>query len=138
MKTVSKSSFTLFELLIVILIISIIYGIFIERLGSKDRAVKEKGLEGVKEFLSSYDFNESAALKCVDECKRCFVYIDSKKVEEIPSFFQKRAQSLQLRYPRDALFGSLRSYLQRSKSPRCLFRVRSFSKWQWIELFGGV
>ena len=88
MKTVSKSSFTLFELLIVILIISIIYGIFIERLGSKDRAVKEKGLERVKEFLSSYDFNESAALKCLDECKRCFVYIDGKKVEEVPSFFK--------------------------------------------------
>jgi len=87
MKTVSKSSFTLFELLIVILIISIIYGIFIEKLGSKEKVLRQKGLEGLKELLSAYDFNESAAIKCTDGCKHCYLYLDGQQKEEIPSFF---------------------------------------------------
>ncbi len=88
MKIASKSSFTLFELLIVILIISIIYGIFIERLSSKEEKIKRLGLENVRQILSLYDFNESAKLRCVDQCKNCYLFLDGKKAQKIPSFFK--------------------------------------------------
>ena len=89
MKIVSKSSFTLFELLIVILIISIIYGIFIEKLGSKERQVRQKGLESIGELLEGIDFNESAKIICTQKCKKCFLYVDDKKLADLPELFDK-------------------------------------------------
>ncbi|BCD63170.1 hypothetical protein NitYY0826_P11 (plasmid) [Nitratiruptor sp. YY08-26] len=88
MKIASKSSFTLFELLIVILIISIIYGIFIERLNSKEEEIKRLGLEDIHEFLSSYDFNESVKLRCVDQGRSCYLFLDGQKREKIPFSFR--------------------------------------------------
>jgi len=89
MKTVSKSSFTLFELLIVILIISIIYAIFVQKLSNKESVVKSKGIEAVGELLEGFEFNSSADIICTDSCKECAIYIDGKKVKEIPSPFEK-------------------------------------------------
>ena len=88
MQTASKSSFTLFELLIVILIISIIYGIFIEKISSKDAATKREGIEGIVKLLATFDFNQSASFVCTKECKECFIEIDGKKKESIEPFFQ--------------------------------------------------
>ena len=87
MKIVSKSSFTLFELLIVILIISLIYGLFIEKIGSKEHQVRQKGLEALPQLLQDLDFNESAKIVCIDGCKKCFVYKDGKRISELEELF---------------------------------------------------
>ena len=87
MKTVSKSSFTLFELLIVILIISIIYAIFVQRLSSKEQLLKSKGIEAIGELLERYDFNKSVSLRCTDKCKKCYIFVDGNKTKEIDSPF---------------------------------------------------
>jgi len=83
MKTVSKSSFTLFELLIVILIISIIYGIFIEKISSKKAVHKRGGLKDITQILRPLDFNQSASILCMDKCKNCFIEVDGEKREKI-------------------------------------------------------
>jgi hypothetical protein len=90
MKIASKSSFTLFELLIVILIISIIYAIFVQKLSDKKSVLKSKGIESIKEILQSYDFNKSAKIVCIKKCKECIVYVDGKKIEEIDSPFTSK------------------------------------------------
>ena len=86
MKTVSKSSFTLFELLIVILIISLLYGIFVQKLSHTRSANLQDRLKNLDSILAQYDFNESAEIVCVNECKECFVQIDGKRVEDIDLF----------------------------------------------------
>jgi len=89
MKIVSKSSFTLFELLVVILIISIIYGIFIEKIGSKEHQIKKSDLGSIQRLFEGIDFNESASIVCIHKCKTCFLYVDGKKVSKISSWFQE-------------------------------------------------
>ena len=86
MKTVSKSSFTLFELLIVILIISLLYGIFVQKLSHKESIRPQDRLKNLDAILAKYDFNESAEIVCINECKECFVQIDGKRVEDIELF----------------------------------------------------
>ncbi len=86
MKTVSKSSFTLFELLIVILIISLIYGIFVQKLSHKRIISQEDRLKYLDKILSQYDFNESAEIVCINDCKSCFIQVDGNRVEDIDLF----------------------------------------------------
>ncbi|BCD68959.1 hypothetical protein [Nitratiruptor sp. YY09-18] len=92
MKTVSKSSFTLFELLIVILIISILYGVFIQKLHTKEHLVKSLGLQDIKTLLDGYDFNESAKITCINKCQECYLFIDGKKRDKIEGLFDKEMQ----------------------------------------------
>ncbi|MRJ03244.1 MAG: hypothetical protein C6I05_07330 [Epsilonproteobacteria bacterium] len=87
MKTVSKSSFTLFELLVVILIISIIYAIFVERLSTKEETIKSQGLQGLPSLLTGYPKDRKVELVCTDNCRRCFIYLDGNRSEEIDSPF---------------------------------------------------
>jgi len=89
MKTVSKSSFTLFELLIVILIISILYGVFIEKLHTKESRAKSLGLQDIKTLLSGYDFNQSVKIACIDKCKECYIFVDGEKKEKVEGLFEK-------------------------------------------------
>jgi len=87
MKIVSKSSFTLFELLIVILIISILYGIFVQKIASKEHLVaRGDNLLHLNDLLQGYDFNESAQIVCVDKCKSCYIEIDGKRQKELELF----------------------------------------------------
>jgi len=85
MKSVLKSSFTLFELLIVLLIISLIYAIFIQKISSSQSPLKDK-LFKIDNFLKNYDFNKSADIICIDRCLKCFLEIDGKKKKEIELF----------------------------------------------------
>ena len=86
MKIVSKSSFTLFELLIVILIISILYGIFIQKISSKEHIAKKDALLHLNDILQDYDFNESAKIVCISKCKDCYIQVDGKRKRDIDLF----------------------------------------------------
>jgi len=90
MKIVSKSSFTLFELLIVILIISIIYGIFIEKINSKEYYLSQVGLKEIDKFFKDLEFNETAKIVCSNECEKCWLYVDGKRVKKVKSFFKEK------------------------------------------------
>ncbi|SMC10182.1 hypothetical protein [Nitratiruptor tergarcus] len=89
MKIVSKSSFTLFELLIVILIISILYGVFIQKLHTKEHLSKSLGLQDIKTLFEEYDFNESAKITCINKCQECYIFIDGIRRDKIEGFFDK-------------------------------------------------
>jgi len=91
MKIVSKSSFTLFELLIVILIISIIYGIFIQKLGST-KPVDRIGpgeFQELEKILQEQHFREEAKIVCVDKCKKCYIYVDGRPQGKIEGLFEE-------------------------------------------------
>jgi hypothetical protein len=92
MKTASKSSFTLFELLVVILLISILYAIFVERLPSKERLVKSQGLQELPSLLEGYPFEDKVELICTDNCRRCFIYVDGNRTKEIDSPFTQEVR----------------------------------------------
>jgi prepilin-type N-terminal cleavage/methylation domain-containing protein len=81
MPTVLNSkAFTLFELLIVVLLIAILYGVFVHKLSRPKQADLDKlTLTNMKSFLSDLPFKNRAEVICLEPCKECFVYLDGKK-----------------------------------------------------------
>jgi len=85
-----KKGFTLFELMLVVLLIGIIYGVFVHKLSQKERNSDKNTvtLETLKGFLLQFSPKREATLRCIDPCDTCYVYRDGKKVNdlEIPLF----------------------------------------------------
>ena len=74
----SKRAFTIFELLLVITLISILYGIFVQKL---DHAFKDEQrtvitLDTLKEVLTDLPKEKVAELICKQPCGTCEFYID--------------------------------------------------------------
>ena len=86
MKSALKNSFTLIELLIVIVIISLVYGIFVQKISSKEHHLKKDGVKNLRALLQQYDFNESAKVVCIQKCIECSIYVDGKKIKSIELF----------------------------------------------------
>jgi prepilin-type N-terminal cleavage/methylation domain-containing protein len=83
MPTVSNSkAFTLFELLIVVLLISVLYGIFVHKLTRAPQAKTDQlTLMNLKSFLLKIPFKRKIEVLCLEPCKECNIYIDGKKAK---------------------------------------------------------
>ncbi len=81
MPTVSNSkAFTLFELLIVVVLISILYGVFVHKLSRpKQSKTDQLTLMNLKSFLLDIPFKRKIEVICLEPCKECNIYIDNKK-----------------------------------------------------------
>lgn len=84
MPTVSNSkAFTLFELLIVVVLISILYGVFVHKLSRPKKQETDKlTLINLKSFLSDIPFKHKAEVICLEPCQECYLYLDGKKADE--------------------------------------------------------
>jgi len=83
-----KKAFTLIELLLVVVIIGVIYGLVIGSM--KKMGNKEENLDflSLPVFLKSLHQNNRVALTCIDNCRSCGLYIDGEKVRDIPPFMR--------------------------------------------------
>jgi type II secretory pathway pseudopilin PulG len=82
MKSVlNKQAFTLFELIIVVILIGLIYGVFVDKLSTKPHERNTITLSTIKESLEKFAFKKSARVVCNKECKQCYVYVDDTKVD---------------------------------------------------------
>jgi prepilin-type N-terminal cleavage/methylation domain-containing protein len=81
MPTVSNSkAFTLFELLIVVVLIAILYGIFVHKLTRPpEKKTEQLTLVNLKKFLMDIPFKKKIEVVCLEPCKECNIYIDGKK-----------------------------------------------------------
>lgn len=84
-KQSSRSAFTLFELMIVIIIIGIIYGVFVQNIGVLEEEKKGFKFENLKEFLIRYQKDNTVSIICLEEdlkgCSDCRIYFDGKPTE---------------------------------------------------------
>jgi len=89
-----RKSFTIFELLIVVVIISIVYTLFIQGLNRFEKKTEYLKLTGLYEFLSENDFNDDTSIECtldyVGKCGNCTMYIDGVKSGEPFDLFQDK------------------------------------------------
>ena len=85
MKTRVKRSFTLIELIIVIILISTIYFVsFSNSMFFVKKDTNSLNLGNVKEFLlENYDFENNLSIKCIEEDFECFIFVDSILQEDI-------------------------------------------------------
>jgi len=79
------NGFTLLELMIVIVLISIIYGIFINKI-SKDEYKSQIGLKSLREYLSTLEFKKKAEIICLEPCEECQIYIDNSPTNSFKLF----------------------------------------------------
>lgn len=80
----SHRGFTFFELLIVILLISILYGLFIQNIDFSQKGESYKFSE-IKSFLLTYQDpaeKKKTTLICYDRCRQCGVFQDGKKIDD--------------------------------------------------------
>ena len=100
----SKGGFTLFELLLVIVLIAVLYGVFISKLSSKPKAGEAVavtiGTVGAYLQLFEEQAEGDVELVCQNACLDCDVYTGGKKVEESTVHLFESAPAV---YRRDGL-----------------------------------
>ncbi len=81
-----KKAFTLIELLLVVVIIGVIYGLVInsmQRINDKEASLS---FETLPSFLETMYQQNSVAFVCIDNCKECALYVDEEKIKDVDSF----------------------------------------------------
>lgn len=87
-QSVNKKSFTLFEVLIAIFLISLLYIFAINSFQKTVTKQDEITLKNVKQFLLKQEFKNDVVLKCTQEDIGCFLFIDGELHNEtIPLYF---------------------------------------------------
>jgi len=81
-----RRAFTLIELLLVVVIIGIVYGLVINSMQKINDKEAGLGFESLPSFLESLHHQNRVAFICVDNCKACGVYVDGKKLQETEPF----------------------------------------------------
>ncbi|WP_345975703.1 prepilin-type N-terminal cleavage/methylation domain-containing protein [Sulfurimonas sp. HSL3-7] len=85
-----RRAFTLLELLLVVVIIGVIYGLVInsmQKINDKESAL---GFESLPSFVQTFHQRNHVALICTDNCKACALYVDGEKVkDDIDPFMEK-------------------------------------------------
>lgn len=88
MQLKSKKAFSLFEMVLVVVIIGIIYSfvnINFSKLSKKDEA--QLNIQNIKTYLRTIEYKETLSLKCIEEAKRCLVFADGELLEELKGIF---------------------------------------------------
>jgi len=81
--TSSQKGFTLFELLIVILIIGLIYGVFVHKLQSRQKKTQTDTitLTNLDTALDRFNAQRYAEVICLEPCKECYIQKDGSKAK---------------------------------------------------------
>lgn len=81
----SRRGFTLFELLLVIVLIGILYGVFINKLTStkETEAAEALTIGTIGDYLRSFSADEEVEFICLEAGLECGVYVDDKRVETV-------------------------------------------------------
>ena len=87
-----KKAFTLIELLLVVVIIGVIYGLVINSMQRINDKEANLSFESLPSFLEGFYQQNRVSFTCIDNCKKCAVYVDGEKVKDVDSFMQKERQ----------------------------------------------
>jgi len=84
--TSSRSAFTLFELLLVIILIGALYGVFISKLTAKPKTGEgvTVTIETIGDYLLPFakESEKDVTFLCQDNCRDCGVYAGEKRLDE--------------------------------------------------------
>ncbi len=83
-----KKAFTLIELLLVVVIIGVIYGLVINSMKHINDKEASLSFETLPSFLKTMYQQNSVAFVCIDNCKECALYVDNEKLREVDAFMQ--------------------------------------------------
>ena len=84
-----KKAFTLIELLIVVVIIGVVYGLVINSMKKINDKEAHLNFETLPAFVKSLQQQNDVAFICLDNCKECGIYIEGEKVKDIKPFMKE-------------------------------------------------
>jgi prepilin-type N-terminal cleavage/methylation domain-containing protein len=86
-----RAGFTLFELLLVLLLIVIMYGLFVQNFSFGKKEEESVKLEKLNLFLAERFITEKevVSLRCLDNCNVCKVLVDGKDTNVTLDIFEK-------------------------------------------------
>ena len=113
LKSCNKKSFTLMELVIVIVLVSIMYYFVLSNNFESDNKRKEGlSLINLKSYLLSFDFKNSASIKCIEsDDYDCYVFLDNKLEKDlsIKNLFKDKPSIYEYTKEQDRMeFGNLK------------------------------
>jgi prepilin-type N-terminal cleavage/methylation domain-containing protein len=92
--TGSRRAFTLIELMLVVLIIGLVYGLAINRIERSNDDAQKLTLENLVDFMQRQHHHNRLSLICTERCGRCMLFADGKlAVESLPPFLDDAAES---------------------------------------------
>ena len=83
-----KKAFTLIELLLVVVIIGVVYGLVINSMKRINNKEENLNFETLPSYLESMFQQNHVALVCIDNCHKCALYVDHEKVRDIEPFMR--------------------------------------------------
>lgn len=81
-----KKAFTLLELLLVVLIIGIVYGLAVNSIKQYGERTFVLSLETLPEYLKGFHRQNRVTLLCTDACQECRVVVDGAEVKKVDPF----------------------------------------------------
>ena len=102
-----NKAFTLFELIVVVILVSIVYYITFSNLDIKQKKLNTITLTNIKQKLLEYDFNSNIAIKCLNnENIDCLLIVDNliqqEKIENLfkscPNVYEYSKDIIQIEY----------------------------------------
>jgi len=80
-----KKSFTLFELLVVVILVFIVYYfVFSSNLLSQKDTIDKISLNTLKSYLLTFDFEDKIMIKCIEENEYiCYIYKDGQMINDL-------------------------------------------------------
>ena len=93
-----RAAFSLLELLIVVVIIGLIYTLALPNFASLEQKKSNLTLADLKSVLQNTPHEERIAFLCIQECKECFLEVDSQRVEDTEKRFENFLDATVQRY----------------------------------------
>ena len=86
-----KRGFTLLELMLVVVIVGLVYGLSISGLKQRSEEPFSLTLMTLPQFLQGFHQRNSVAAVCTDRCMRCDLYVDGELLKPLEPFVDDSA-----------------------------------------------
>ncbi len=83
-----KKAFTLIELLIVVVIIGVVYGLVISSMKKINDKEAHLDFGSLPEFAQSFYKRNHVAFVCTNNCRECTLYIDGEPLKKVDAFMR--------------------------------------------------
>ena len=87
-----KRAFTLLELLLVVLIIGLVYGLAVGKMKSFGEKTYDLSLMRLPQYLQEFHERNHVAAVCIDRCNDCSLYVNGAAVKKLEPFVDNSAE----------------------------------------------
>jgi len=88
-----KKGFTLLELMIVVVLMGMVYGLVISVFDRYKEKAVDVTLSSLEGYMKNFYHNNHVALVCIKECGECMLFVDEKLKHNVTPFLTKETEA---------------------------------------------